>query len=277
MNDETREAVRQWLARAQMPRGRRCSEFRLKKFGTHIPAVLFFLLFGCSRPEQRPPDASSVDHPRVANEHVSVNPAATTPDVRMTIATPEKKDAADLRHVSGLKRLVPHVELDAGAWAERHFEIIMHAKEWNGRSFHEIVPPSSIVRIIRLRDSGFASGNDVFTKRRYDALMDHLIESNEKAMDYGWLDLERPVLSLVLLTKDGEPYLLEVLETLGGRISAINVSGQGKGVRIEVKGFEPNRSPPRLRSASTPQPRPNQQNVVVVDEAIFRGYGRVGL
>jgi hypothetical protein len=205
-------------------------------------------LLGCSRSDHTAPEASAIDHPIAAEEHASPNPAVAMPDVRKTIAKPERTRTTDLRHVPEQKRVLPHVELDAGEWAKHHFEIIMHAEEWKGCTFRGIISPSSVTRIIRLRDDGFTSGDQISAHQRYDALMDHLIESDEKARDYGLLDLESPVATLVLLTKDGKIYLLSALvNILSGRISAINISGHDKGARIEVKGYEPNPSPRHLR------------------------------
>jgi hypothetical protein len=165
------------------------------------------------------------------------------PDTK-DVAAPKDNRVADLPDLRNAAEHCPRVELDAREWAKHDFKITMAAEEWKGRRLREIVAPSSISRVIRVRESGFASGNDALAQERCDALMENLIRSKETAKDYAWLALERPLTSFVLLTKDGKPYHIEVLGMLDKHVSSINTSGEGKGARIEVKGFKKDSSLP---------------------------------
>ncbi|MGD0899486.1 MAG: hypothetical protein ABR915_16760, partial [Thermoguttaceae bacterium] len=93
-------------------------------------------------------------------------------------------------------------------------------------------------RIIRVYDNGFASDDSEDSQERYDSLVSHLFRSEEKATDWGLLAQEGSVATLVIVSKGGEAYMVEVLATgeQVEQVSAINVSGAGKGARIKVAG-----------------------------------------
>ena len=169
---------------------------------------------------------------------------------------PEPKPAVEVPSVSAAKppfsgvetnRLVPAVELNEGDLVSHRAYVVMHAGEWSGRSLREIIPPQKVKRIIRVHDDGFTTEHGSQAQKQYDSFISHLIKSNEKATDYGLLAQEREIASLIALTEDGGVYCIEILQALlGTEVSAINVSGAGKGVRIKVTG-QPIHTHPRIR------------------------------
>jgi hypothetical protein len=197
--------------------------------------VLILLLLGCSRSEQQTP----------GKDQSSSRSLATTPNGAKGKIRPQKP--ATPLDGTDTNRLVPPVELDTADTANRRFQIIMHAGDWSGCNLRRIIPPHDIKRIIRVYDDGFTTDQGLGAQRQYDDLMSHLIESNEKATDYGLLAEEREIASLIVLTKDGKAYCIEVLQSWGTGVSAINVSGAGKGARIKVTG-RPIAMPPPVGS-----------------------------
>jgi hypothetical protein len=208
---------------------------------TLLSALVVFLL-GCS--DNRAPKKAAVPSPVAHKEHASAAPLKNTPAL----------EKAELREAPGkkasqskLKPSLPHVELDPGEWATCPSYGTMAGKEWNGHPLREIVSPSSISRIIRVRDDGFDSKNDEVTEQRYNSLMTHLFQSDEQSRDFGLLALERPVATFVLLTRSSDVYEIVVQETIDRQVSSIYIGGQGKGARIEVKEFKQRAPLPRLR------------------------------
>jgi len=197
--------------------------------------LLVLLVLGCSRSEQQTPGQRQ----SVSRSSVS------TPNVTKAETKPQKPARSPLSNAE-TDRLAPPVELDAVDMANHHVDVVMHAGEWSGCSLREIIPPQKINRIIRVYDDGFTTEQGPQAQKRYDDLISHLIKSDEKAMDYGLLAQEREIASMIVLTKDGKVYCIEVLHTLlGTGVSAINVSGVGKGARIKVTG-QPLPIPPRI-------------------------------
>jgi hypothetical protein len=93
----------------------------------------------------------------------------------------------------------------------------MLSKDWIGLPFGEIIPASSIKKVIRIRESGFAHHNNSLPDYKklvqadYDALLKHLIDSEEKARNLGWLAEEGILSELIILTNDDQVYHLEIL------------------------------------------------------------------
>ena len=158
------------------------------------------------------------------------------PDAARGSGEPGKQEPTSPPDTKAIGQLVPSVELNATDLADRRFYVIMHAGSWAGRSFSEIIQPHDVKRIIRVYDNGFTSGDSKDAQKRYDSLVSHLFRSEEKARDWGLLAEERHVATLVIVSKGGEAYMVEVLMSWGSQISAINVSGAGKGARIKVTG-----------------------------------------
>ena len=126
---------------------------------------------------------------------------------------------------------VPHVEVNFTT---------LGAGDWKARRFSEIVPAETIKRIVRFRESGFATGpSTVEEQRAYDALFAHLFASNETAGDWGLGGNESTRAELMVLTKAGELIHLKIVGVLGTEsASAILIHGGGRGARIRVKDFK---------------------------------------
>jgi hypothetical protein len=143
-------------------------------------------------------------------------------------ALPKSSVAAD-------ERPVPKVDLTFNR---------MQAGDWSGKMLREIVPPKSLRKIIRSHERGYGSdfndGSRVacreVVQKDYDDLVAHLFSSKEKATDFWLSAMERITLELVLLSADGGAVFIEVVSDMTGRITAVRVSGAGKGARIPVKG-----------------------------------------
>ena len=118
----------------------------------------------------------------------------------------------------------------------------MDAGEWNGKRMSEMVATDSIKRIIHTHDSWTESGNDVTEIRKnYDALISHLFQSTEKAINWTLGANERTLADMVILTASGEIFRLEILKRIvkGSEVPvAVLVRGSNKSVRIEVKNFK---------------------------------------
>jgi hypothetical protein len=126
---------------------------------------------------------------------------------------------------------VPHVERDFSE---------MQAGGWKNRRFSEIIPADTIKRVVRESESGFArnAGRDG-EQAAYDAFLAHLLDSHETANDWALGGNERTMGQLVVLTKGGDLFFIEII---GGGVPArpphaIFVHGKGAGARIEVKNF----------------------------------------
>ena len=118
---------------------------------------------------------------------------------------------------------------------------VMHASDWKGKRFNEIVPADQIKQIGRLTERGFArdvgpSGEQA----AYDAFLAHLLESPVTANDWALGGNEGPLAELLVLTKDGRLLHIEVIGTAGvaKSPSAIIIHAKGHGARIDVKGFK---------------------------------------
>ncbi len=122
------------------------------------------------------------------------------------------------------------------------------SKDWTGLRFSDIIPASNIKKVIRIKESGLAHHNNSLPDYKklvqadYDALLKHLIDSDEKAQNLGWLAEEGILAELIILTNDDQLYHLEILGILD-RISSVTIISSGKGVRIQIKEFQ--RSEPK--------------------------------
>ena len=168
-------------------------------------------------------------------------------------AVSKEPELSNLPNGRVVGRLVPPVELNPRNLANRRFHVIMHAGSWACRSFREIVQPHDVKQIMRVFDNGFTTNDGVNAQERYDNLMSHMLQSDEKATDWGLLAQERDVATLVIVSKGGEVYLVEVLANIfGEQVSAINVSGEGKGARIGVTSGPKISFPPPGHSRQPP-------------------------
>ena len=110
------------------------------------------------------------------------------------------------------------------------------AGDWTGRRFREIIPASEVRRIIRLKGLVFGGETAKQIQQRYDSLLSHLHESDERAGDYLGRPNEAVSDQLLVVTKAGTVYLLEVRNFRGVRVSAVTIKGPGQAARIAVKG-----------------------------------------
>ena len=127
---------------------------------------------------------------------------------------------------------LPRVELEFN---------LMGARDWQGKRFTEIIPVDTIRRVVRFRESGFSTRSKVAADQGdYDALLAHLVDSAETASDWGLSADEATLAKLVILSKDGELFRVEVVGKLGAMRtpSAILLHGKGHGARINVKDFK---------------------------------------
>jgi hypothetical protein len=115
-------------------------------------------------------------------------------------------------------------------------------REWAGRTLRDIIPPATVKRIVRIRESGFAAHHDNsrpdFSSRvqaDYDDFMARLMQSEEKAREWGQDALEGEAGRLIVLTGSGEIYDLEILGRLG-EITVVILRGTDKAARFGVKG-----------------------------------------
>lgn len=130
---------------------------------------------------------------------------------------------------------VPRVEMNFNKMA---------AGEWSGKRFNEIVPPNRIHRIIRLAEQGFAHHNnrlpdyEKLVQADYDALVAHLLKSDEPVRDYSLDAQESKAARLLFVTTDNQVFAVDVLRRAGQDVTAIAISGPGFGARINVKGYQ---------------------------------------
>ena len=112
----------------------------------------------------------------------------------------------------------------------------MGARDWEGRKFSGIIPSAEIDRIIVLRQVSFGVKNEVLTRSDYQELISHLSASDGQADDLGLRATERVGPTLMITTKKGQIYYLEILGEMTGGISALTINGPGKGARFELEG-----------------------------------------
>lgn len=128
---------------------------------------------------------------------------------------------------------VPRVELNFQQSA---------ARQWKGQRFRDIIPAERVHRIICLTEGGFAYHDNGLPDYRalvqadYNALVAHLIASDEPAGDRSLLAQEMRGSRLLFVTMDNQVFEVEVL--LENDVSAILIRGAGAGARINVKGFQ---------------------------------------
>ena len=88
----------------------------------------------------------------------------------------------------------PHVELDFNS---------MGWGEWKGKRFNEIVPARTIVRVVRVTESGFARDADRSGEQAdYDALLAHLLDSTAAATDRALGGNEGRLANLLVITRE---------------------------------------------------------------------------
>jgi hypothetical protein len=118
--------------------------------------------------------------------------------------------------------------------AERNYNQ-MQPGDWAGRRFRDIVPPADVKRIIVLSErSNSLRAKDDIAQRDYDAIIAGLMASEVKAQELSWDDMEAPLATIILLTKAGQVYRLDILGKLESSITAVTLNGPGQGVRLEV-------------------------------------------
>jgi hypothetical protein len=106
------------------------------------------------------------------------------------------------------------------------------ARDWAGKRFRDIIPPEHIKRIVRLTERGFSS-----RQADYDALIDHLVHSDQRADDCATIgDMERSVGELLIVTSDERVFKIDILAF--ERIKAINIYGPDHAARIPVEGVD---------------------------------------
>jgi len=118
------------------------------------------------------------------------------------------------------------------------------------KRFRDIIPPERIQRIICLgQGQGFADHDSSLpdyhlrVQADYDALVAHLIASNEKAgFGFGVPAANEGIGSrLLFVTTDNQIFDVEILLIFGRSnhiVSAILIRGAGINARINVKGFK---------------------------------------
>ena len=114
----------------------------------------------------------------------------------------------------------------------------MGSRDWGGRKFKDIIPPAEIDRIVVLRQFSFGLKNEMLTQSDYQDLISHLLASDGKAEDWGLRATERSSSTLIMTTKTGQVYYLEILSEMYGGISALTINGPGKGARFELEGYK---------------------------------------
>lgn len=149
------------------------------------------------------------------------------------------------------------------------------AGNWNGKRFRDIIPPKTIQRIIRIRESGFPElthkgldANEATTQAGYDSFLAHLFASTEKAKVWGLRAEEHTLAELMVLTTDGQLFHIEIVKGMIGENScAILIYGQNKGARIEVSNFQSKESrqgnprPPPAIAPTSARPVPAQASL----------------
>jgi hypothetical protein len=130
---------------------------------------------------------------------------------------------------------VPRVEMNFNKMA---------AGQWSGKRFNEIISPDRIQRIILLAEHGFAHHSnrlpdyEKLVQADYDALVAHLLKSEEPAQDYSLDAQEGKAARLLFVTTDNQVFEVEVLSRANRDVTAIMISGPGFGARIDVKGYQ---------------------------------------
>jgi hypothetical protein len=114
----------------------------------------------------------------------------------------------------------------------------MGARDWGGRKFKDIIPPAEIGRIVVLKQVSVGLKNEILTQSDYQDLISHLLASDGEAKDWGLRATERPGPTLIMTTKTGEIYYLEIISEMFGGISALTINGPGKGARFELEGYK---------------------------------------
>lgn len=114
------------------------------------------------------------------------------------------------------------------------------AGEWLGRRFREILPAAEMARIIRVQGSTFGGETREQMQQRYNGLVAHLLASDEKVSDYRGGPGEGVTDQLIILTKAGVVYVVEVRQGQWGGVAAVTIKGPDQGARIAVKGFTGN-------------------------------------
>jgi hypothetical protein len=162
-------------------------------------------------------------------------PHATEPDGKQAEGS---RDTAKTKPAAAGEesRTVPAVELNYGG----------PVGEWKGRRLSQIIQPKEVSRIIRLHERslgdtfrmGVGDGDSQTRDRKlqtgYNAFLDGLFKSDQKATDASLGDNEGIMAEVIIVMKDGRVFQVEILETGGTPASAVLVSGPGNCARIPV-------------------------------------------
>jgi|SoiMethySBSTD1v2_1073268.scaffolds.fasta_scaffold2155567_2 hypothetical protein len=114
----------------------------------------------------------------------------------------------------------------------------MGARDWGGRKFKDIIPPAEIDRIIVLKQVSVGLKNGILIQSDYRDLISHLLASDGEANDWGLRATESTGPTLIITTKNGQIYYLEIIREMVGGISALTINGPGKGARFELDGYQ---------------------------------------
>ena len=114
----------------------------------------------------------------------------------------------------------------------------MGAGNWKGRKFKDIIPPEKIDRIIRLKQVGLGLKNQVLTRSDYQELISYLLASDGEADHLGLRATESSGPTLIITTKNGQIYYLEIICEMPVGISAVTINGAGQGARFELEGYK---------------------------------------
>jgi hypothetical protein len=115
----------------------------------------------------------------------------------------------------------------------------MHAGDWKGRKFNEIIPHAEIERILVLKQALIGGlKRNISERSDFQDLISYLLASDVKAVDKGWLATESTASTFIIITKNGQIYYFEILSEASKGISAVTMNGPGKGARFGLEGYK---------------------------------------
>jgi hypothetical protein len=112
------------------------------------------------------------------------------------------------------------------------------SRDWRGRKFRDIIPSAEIDRIIVLNQVSVGLKNEMLTQSDYRDLISHLLASDDEVSDGGLRATEMSGSTLIITTKNGQIYYLEIIGEMFGGISALTIKGPGKVARFELEGYK---------------------------------------
>jgi hypothetical protein len=152
--------------------------------------------------------------------------------IRSPEALPGVETSGKVQSVAQGGTAIPRVELNFSS---------MKAGDWQAEPFREIIRPDEVKRIVRVRESGFARGSDIGGEQAdYEIFFAQIFGSDEKAKEWVLADNEATLAELVILTKTGALFRIEIIgyPAMPNVPTAILIYGSGRSARIEMKDFK---------------------------------------